>query len=159
MWTSRHKNIRRRFAVTQLSKNRLDKQNHAALSERLGAGLRRKGCDAYLNGTRAFRETQRCPNEPLKAVKQSAPQRERGTEMLNTLCGLEPRARRSIGAKDLFNTPSLKIDRAACMWTSRHKNIRRRFTVGIFCRCSQLRRAYFAQGRTIDREGQYPLRS
>ena len=36
------------------------------------------------------------------------------------------------------------------------KNIRRRFAVGIFCRCSQLRRAYFAQGRTIDREGQYP---
>ena len=52
--------------------------------------------------------------------------------------------------------PSPKIDRAACMWTSRHKNIRRRFAVGIFCRCSQLRRAYFAQGRTIDREGQYP---
>ena len=51
--------------------------------------------------------------------------------------------------------PSPKIDRAACMWTSRHKNIRRRFAVGIFCRCSQLRRAYFAQGRTIVREGQY----
>ena len=54
------------------------------------------------------------------------------------------------------NKLSPKIDRAACMWTSRHKNIRRRFAVGIFCRCSQLRRAYFAQGRTIDREGQYP---
>ena len=34
----------------------------------------------------------------------AAPQRERGTEMVNTLCGLEPRARRSIGAKDLVKT-------------------------------------------------------
>ena len=51
---------------------------------------------------------------------------------------------------------AVSMDRAACMWTSRHKNIRRRFAVGIFCRCSQLRRAYFAQGRVIDRAGQYP---
>ena len=50
------------------------------MSERLGAGLRRKGCDAYLNGTRAFREVQRCPNEPLKAAKRAAPQSERGTK-------------------------------------------------------------------------------
>ena len=41
--------------------------------------MRRKGCDAYLNGTRAFREVQRCPNEPLKAAKRAAPQSERGT--------------------------------------------------------------------------------
>ena len=51
------------------------------MSERLGAGLRRKGCDAYLNGTRAFREVQRCPNEPLKAARSAAPQSERGTKM------------------------------------------------------------------------------
>ena len=50
-WASRHKNIRRHFAVTQLSKNRLNKRNQAALSERLGADLRRKGCEVYLNGT------------------------------------------------------------------------------------------------------------
>ena len=49
-----------------------------------------------------------------------------------------------------------KSDRAARRWASRHKNSRRQNAVGIFCRCSQLRRAYFAQGRTIDREGQYP---
>ena len=42
--------------------------------------MRRKGCDAYLNGTRAFREVQRCPNEPLKAAKRAAPQSERGTK-------------------------------------------------------------------------------
>ena len=45
------KKYRRRFAVTPLSKNRLDKRNQAALSERLGADLRRKGCEVYLNGT------------------------------------------------------------------------------------------------------------
>ena len=43
--------------------------------------------------------------------------------------------------------PIPNIDRAACMWTSRHKNIRRRFAVGIFCRCSQLRRTYFTRRR------------
>ena len=57
-----------------------DRQNQVALSERLGAGLRRKGCDAYLNGTRAFREVQRCPNEPLKAARRAAPQSERETK-------------------------------------------------------------------------------
>ena len=30
--------------------------------------------------TRAFREVQRCPNEPLKAAKRAAPQSERGTK-------------------------------------------------------------------------------
>ena len=40
MRTSRHKNIRRRFAVTQLSKNRLDKQNQVALSELLDSVYR-----------------------------------------------------------------------------------------------------------------------
>ena len=67
MWASRHKNIRRHFAVTQLSKNRLDKRNQAALSERLGADLRRKGCEVYLNGTRAFREAQKDAKDSLKA--------------------------------------------------------------------------------------------
>ena len=31
--------------------------------------------------TRAFREVQRCPNEPLKAARRAAPQSERGTKM------------------------------------------------------------------------------
>ena len=35
MWASRHKNIRRRFAVTQLSKNRLEKRNQVARSKLL----------------------------------------------------------------------------------------------------------------------------
>ena len=36
--------------------------------------------------------------------------------------------------------------------TKKPAEVFRRFV----CRCSQLRRAYFEQGRTIDREGQYP---
>ena len=62
-----------------------DRQYQAALSERLAMILRRRGCELYLNGTRAFSETQKRANESLKAVKSAAPQRERGTEMVNTL--------------------------------------------------------------------------
>ena len=36
----------------------------------------------------------------LKMVKQSVLQRERGTEMVNPLCGLEPRVRRGMSGKD-----------------------------------------------------------
>ena len=68
-----------------------DRQYQAALSERLAMILRRRGCELYLNGTRAFSETQKRANESLKAVKSAAPQRERGTEMVNTLCGLSER--------------------------------------------------------------------
>ena len=68
------------FGLCTENNKEFDRQNQVALSERLGAGLRRKGCDAYLNGTRAFREVQRCPNEPLKAAKRAAPQSERGTK-------------------------------------------------------------------------------
>ena len=36
----------------------------------------------------------------LKMVKQSVLQRERGTEMVNPLCSLEPRVRRGMSGKD-----------------------------------------------------------
>ena len=77
------------FSSQYLSMPIFDRQYQAALSERLAMILRRRGCELYLNGTRAFSETQKRANESLKAVKSAAPQRERGTEMVNTLCGLE----------------------------------------------------------------------
>ena len=40
-----------------------------------------RGCSLYLNGTRAFSETQKRANKPPKTANCAAPQSERGTEM------------------------------------------------------------------------------
>ena len=72
----------------------------------------------------------------LKMVKQSVLQRERGTEMVNPLCGLEPRVRRGMSGKDpllaylsLNQAPKKTAQRAG---EQADKKNRRMFSVGLF---------------------------
>ena len=90
----------------------------------------------------------------------AAPQRERGTEMLNTLCGLEPRARRRMRAKgpllaylSLNQAPKKTAQRTGEQADKKPSDVFRRFV----CQCAAI--SYFpslnqAPKKTAQRAGE-----
>ena len=156
MRTSRHKNIRRRFAVTQLSKNRLDKQNQVALSERLDSVYRIPcyfPCKAKNRPRRApvakptIKLLLACPSTNQALTRSRNGQVSKPTKNRRMFSvGLFVGARSCNTPCLLVIEPSPKIDRATRMWASRHKNIRRRFAVGIFLSVLAVEASVFCAG-------------